>query len=696
MALKTTSLNQDQLKSLERALADAYNYAGLQDIHHDKKHKQREDFISNIDNPSYSRNNKTKIENFKRHLPWKLKDARVEGITDLQSFFSAIEKKSTADLKSYPNLANLKENLLNKVTVESPAPTSNPPPPTRNAPTALSTSRTSSKQSEAERVSGSSVSTSSSSRLDLSPRPVMPSPSPASNSSVPPNFSVQDSSEKSVPASPWYSMVSSLLGQNNQIQVIEKESSKKTDDNQGGFLSVLANWGALAGGLLKKQEEGKPVLPPQKYPPKPVDTSTANTTQRREVPKVATVATKPNPQSPKTKASEYYSHSFDICRLQKKFDDNHNISYDQIENDKTYFDQRVAKWDAELKDIGLKTAPPRRPNEQRLMGFEGYIKYLDSNIKQLQTQELTQKELESGKNPSVNQQKLKTLIAFHYLEMAKAFYSSGELNMDKNDGDYQIKSKVFKGSSNYHEDLLDERMKISIDSYKLPKIDRERDYEKRRRIEELRNKYLPKHWSRIESRNLAKLYAKPDPAPPKDSRVTTLLNSAKGVLGDAKESIKEGLWEDYNRYGGARIASGLNSAKEGVTKIGDFVGRRADNVAEGMVWTGRRADPAKGGVNAGEIINKNTGLGFANPNADAREHDVGIHTHRKQTEEFQPNRDMRPDALARRNEASKVERYGRQVNSGLRKMYSETNGDFHIREGVGNPFVPGGRGGGGR
>jgi hypothetical protein len=34
---KTTSLNQDQLKSLERALADAYNHAGLQDIHHDKE-----------------------------------------------------------------------------------------------------------------------------------------------------------------------------------------------------------------------------------------------------------------------------------------------------------------------------------------------------------------------------------------------------------------------------------------------------------------------------------------------------------------------------------------------------------------------------------------------------------------------------------------------------------------------------------
>ena len=58
---KTTSLNKNQLKSLEIALADAYNYAGLQDIHRDKDRKEREDVISNIDNPSYSRNNKTKI-----------------------------------------------------------------------------------------------------------------------------------------------------------------------------------------------------------------------------------------------------------------------------------------------------------------------------------------------------------------------------------------------------------------------------------------------------------------------------------------------------------------------------------------------------------------------------------------------------------------------------------------------------------
>ena len=134
-------------------------------------------------------------------------------------------------------------------------------------------------------------------------------------------------------------------------------------------------------------------------------------------------------------------------------------------------------------------------------------------------------------------------------------------------------------------------MKISIDSYKLPKIDGEENYEKRHRIEELRNNYLPKHRSRIESRNLAKLHAKPYPAPPKDSRATTLLNSAKGVLGDVKESFTEGLWEDYNLYSGARIASGLNSAKKGATKISGFVGRAADAVADGIVSTGVRAKP---------------------------------------------------------------------------------------------------------
>ena len=451
--------------------------------------------------------------------------------------------------------------------------------------------------------------------------------------------------------------------------------------------------------MLNQQGEKKKAEPlPQKDPP-PIDTQRG---KPKGVQKTATVTTTPsNPISqPPTRAPDNYSHSLDIYRLQSKFDENHNISYNQIKNNKDYFDQRVAKWDAELKDIGLKTAPPRRPNEQRPMGFEGYIKYLDSNIKQLQTQELTQeltqKELESGKNPSVNQHQLKTLIAFHYLEKAKAFYSSGQLHMDKNDGDYQIKSKVFEGSLNYHEYLLDKDMKISIDSYKLPRIDGEENHEKRHRIEELRNNYLPKHRSRIESRNLAKLHAKHDPAPPKDSRATTLLNSAKGVLGDVKESFTEGLWEDYNLYGGSEIALAYKSAKEGVAKAGDFVGRGANAVADGIVWTGRRAGQAKGGVNAGEIINKFTGLGYANPNEDARAHDSRIGRYREQINEYQPDRDMRPAALASKEKASKVERYERRGNPVLQEMYSRSDGNFRIREGAGNPFAPGGRGGKGR
>lgn len=449
MASKTTSLNKDQLKSLERALADAYNFAGLQDIDLDATQKQRKDVISNIDNPSYSGNNKTKIEKFKRQLPWKLKDARVEGINDLQSFFNAIEK-SPAHLKSYPNLANLKENLLNKVTVESPAPTSNPPPPARNAPP---TSRTSSSRSETGSVSRGS--SGSSARSGLSSRSEESSLSSALNL-VPSYHGSQDSSKKSEPASPWYSMVTSLLGQNNQIQVIEKESSKKTDDDQGGFLSVFNGWGALAGGLLKKQEEGKPV-----------DTSTAQTTQRGEVPKVAPVATKPNTQSQKTNASQYYSHSLDICRLQKKFDTHNNISYKEIQNNKVYFDNRVAKWDEELKGLHVATRRPRQKNEPRNMGFNGYVEYLDKNIEKLKLKK---------DDTSVNQDQLKTLIAFHYLEKAKVFYSSGKLYLG-GDSFFKKQSVFEKVPEEYRSFLFDEKFKISQNSYNLPNLEKEPDPE---------------------------------------------------------------------------------------------------------------------------------------------------------------------------------------------------------------------------
>ena len=489
----------------------------------------------------------------------------------------------------------------------------------------------------------------------------------------------------------WHSLTKILLQQNDQNTNQQARPPKKTDDKKE---NSLPNWGALVSGLLNQQgEKKKPKPSPQKNPP-PIDIPKPIGGQ--EIAPATTAPSNPIPQGRKTRASEYYSHSLDIYRLQRKFDDNYNISYNSIKNNKTYFDQRVAEWDAELKVLNIATREPRKRDEPREMGFEGYIKYLDSNIKQLQTQELTQKELESGKNPSVNQYQLKTLIAFHYLEMAKAFYSSGQLHMDKNDGDYQIKSKVFEGSLNYHEYLLDKDMKISIDSYKLPRIDGEENHEKRHRIEELRNNYLPKHRSRIESRNLAKLHAKHDPAPPKDSRATTLLNSAKGVLGDVKESFTEGLWEDYNLYGGSEIALAYKSAKEGVAKAGDFVGRGANAVADGIVWTGRRAGQAKGGVNAGEIINKFTGLGYANPNEDARAHDSRIGRYREQINEYQPDRDMRPAALASKEKASKVERYERRGNPVLQEMYSRSDGNFRIREGAGNPFAPGGRGGKGR
>jgi hypothetical protein len=454
----------------------------------------------------------------------------------------------------------------------------------------------------------------------------MPSPPHASNSSAPPNFSVKDSSKESELASPWYSMVTSLLGQNNQIQVIEKESSKKTDDDQGGFLSVLANWGALAGGLLKKQEEEKPVLPPQKNPPKPVDTSTAQKTQRREVPQVAPEATKPNPQSPKTKASECYSHSFYIWRLQEKFDNDNNISYKTIQDNKNYFDIRVAKWDEELKGLHVETSPPRQKNERRKMGFDGYVEYLDKNIEKLKLKE---------DDTSVNQEQLKTLIAFHYLEKAKVFYSSGQLYLG---GDSSKKQSVFKKvPEKYRSYLSDEKFKISQNSYTLPNLEKEPTPE------------FPRFSSQLN---------KP---PAMSDRARIAINSAI----DGARELAQNEAAFINKMGGRRVVEVAKAVGRGAGKVGDAFSGALDRAGDGIVRTGVRATPGKMTL-PNQIRNNDSG--YATNFPSVREHDSRLRS--KQIIEGKLGRDTQPDALAR-------DRYKRGLERGEAMHRQANGGNFH-------------------
>ena len=613
----TTSLNQDQLRNLEKSLTDAYNLAGLNDIRYDKDKQQRKDVIGNIYNPSCSGDNKTKIENFKRHLAWKLKDAKVEGITNLESFFGAI-KKSSANLSSYPNLANLKENLSTKVTVESPPRSMSP---TRNVPKALPRS-TVHIASERGPISFSGSGSPLKSNIPPPP-PNYLAPSYKAQAEEKARREAEEKARREAKAkaqapnqakdnpSLWLSFATSLnsLQQNVQNTNQQAKLPKKKDDKKENF---LPNWVALVSGLLNQQgEKNESKLPPQKDPP-PIDTKREKPIGGQKIVPATNAPSNPIPPGPKTRAPEYYSHSRDICRLQSKFDENHNISYNQIKKDKDYFDQRVAKWDAELKVLNIATREPRKQDEPREMGFEGYVKYLDENIKKLKLKEA---------DTSVNQDQLKTLIAFHYLEMAKAFYSSGQLHMDGIEGERFKKESVF--------DMVPEKYKkhltesdTSINSYRLPRLEKENNILEVKNIEKLIKKYFPKeHLGRMPQSVLR------GGGDTKSKPSTSVFKRISDKIVVGREMIEDDFMEDYNLYGGSKIALAYKSAKEGVTQIGDFVGRAAGAVADSIVRTGVRASPSSMAYTKGDArrayLRPPSGLGYGDPSIYVKEQNQG-------------------------------------------------------------------------
>ena len=446
---------------------------------------------------------------------------------------------------------------------------------------------------------------------------------------------------KDIP-SQWLLFATSLLQQNDQKTNQQAKLPEKTDDKKE---NSLPNWMALVSGLLNQQgeEKKKPELPPQKDPP-PIDIPKPIGGQK--IAPATTAPSNPITQGPKTRASEYYSHSFDIYRLQEKFDRDNNISYNSIKNTKTYFDQRVAKWDAELKDIGLITAPPRRPNEQRLMGFEGYIKYLDSNIKQLQTQELTQKELQSGKNPSVNQDQLKTLIAFHYLEKAKVLYSSGKLHLDGIEGGYFKKESVFdKVPEKYRSSLFNNKFKISQNSYTLPNLEKEPTPE------------VPQFSSQLN---------KP---PAMSARAKIAMINA---LYATKEAFEDEARFIQNEMGGRRVLEGVKAVGSGIRRVGDLVDHSANDFADAMVQTGVRAKPNTSHVPQNNFIAKQSDLIYQASGSDIREHDSRLREEKDQDSKLR--RDTQPSALAINLSQRREERVlAMQSQAGGKNFYGPYN-----------------------
>ena len=152
-----------------------------------------------------------------------------------------------------------------------------------------------------------------------------------------------------------------------------------------------------------------------------------------------------------------------------------------------------------------------------------------------------------------------------------------------------------------------------------------------------------------------------------------------------------------------RVASApLGKAVSDASAMGAYLLNGAGNF---MAWTAQRAGPATIEVSSDQKINTGNVPGYFNPNADARAHDKNLLNRESTKQEFQPNRDTRPESSARRNEASRTERYLTKVQNSNNDLYSEhptfsfdggVRRNLLIKEGVGNPFAPGADGRGGR
>ena len=126
----------------------------------------------------------------------------------------------------------------------------------------------------------------------------------------------------------------------------------------------------------------------------------------------------------------------------------------------------------------------------------------------------------------------------------------------------------------------------SINSYRLPRLEKENNILEVKNIEKLIKNYFPKeHLGRMPQSVLR------GGGDTKSKPSTSVFKRISDKIVVGREMIEDDFMEDYNLYGGPQIASGLNSAKEGVTQIGDFVGRAAGAVADGIVSTGVRAKP---------------------------------------------------------------------------------------------------------
>jgi hypothetical protein len=324
-----------------------------------------------------------------------------------------------------------------------------------------------------------------------------------------------------------------------------------------------------------------------------------------------------------TKPTREDANSSYIWSLQNKFDKSNNFDINASVNPQTpnkYISSRVAEWERESSQfkIDKKTTNPKN--------LKDYCEYLIENIGALKA-----KEIDKESDAEIDKSKLKTLIAFQYLELGKIIYAGTWGNqigaLDRSDDSSTQKSSIIGEIlitvPEQYQSYLQFRSRgvylETFNSISLPNLDplnSSQDKEYRHYLETLANSgtiqsaYVPttdkgagfinytKHGRMRENQEMIE-------------------NPGEFARGYIEEKVAD--WPDLNIMRSLDVMSKKAHELTQAFKAGkDGFSQRVSVIAQ---WVEKRAEPATIKVSPNTTINKDNGLGYCNPNPDAKEHD---------------------------------------------------------------------------
>jgi hypothetical protein len=276
----------------------------------------------------------------------------------------------------------------------------------------------------------------------------------------------------------------------------------------------------------------------------------------------------------------------------------------------------------------------------------------------------------------IDKSRLKTLIAFQYLELGKIIYAGTWGNqigaLDRSDDSSTQKSSIIekilitvpKQYQSYLEFRSRDVYLETFNSISLPdrnKLDSGQNKEYRGYLERLANSGRIKSAYVTTTDNGAGSF--------NDTKHSAMLKRGQMIndpVGYASGYIEEKVadWPDL------KIMRSLDVMSEKAHELTQAFKAGKDGFSGGFSviaqWVKKRADPATTEVSSDTTINKDNGLGYYNSNPDARAHDQALAVRMESKEQFQPDRNRRPEATDQRRRYSAITGNGKNGSGNSR------------------------------